>query len=551
MSERLDKLKLVKGYRWERQDPLDNIGVSTYELIKDAINEDKLDLAADLVEYLWFWESKYAKDGNIDLVDGLPSYILDRYGEEAFINEYNWMMEASKIIKPELDEDGNIIEKDPNISNVEWAMDYGARMVRGHRMGKRDGWGGFVVEEYPDRIEVLWDPCYTGGRTRRGDPISGQKAHSEWPYNYRFTSLPHKWTAGFPNVSPYCVHCFLMHEIGDTDCSKGGYNLKKGGYFQQWNVGYDVDDWKPCRYIAYKNVDWTPDSYYERIGRPVPKKLTNDPKPDNCDQLIRSIHSDELGERYINTARRLWEAIKAGNKEKALYLTDYLNAECVEWSLSYPYKWNWTWIDRLINKYGYNELYSALRSVPSPMFPPLAPNEKPPTKDELPSVEERVRKVALWGRSDRSGPDSASVKVTEEEDRYVVEFLPCGGCGRNICKDNSDIETEIRKEVRKDLKTEMYQSTGSLIEEPYNFGVTKERQNITWNKLGVPTLCAACCSRFELASVYRSGYLEVVIDRDEGTNPNCRWLVYKDVDDVPKEFYTRIGAKKPVIQKTI
>ena len=45
MSERLDKVKLVKGHKWERMDPLDNIGVSTYALIKDAIHEGKNELA--------------------------------------------------------------------------------------------------------------------------------------------------------------------------------------------------------------------------------------------------------------------------------------------------------------------------------------------------------------------------------------------------------------------------------------------------------------------------------------------------------------------------
>ena len=56
MSERLDKLNLVKGYKWERMDPLDNIGVPTYALIKDAIEEGKNDLARDLIDYVYFWE---------------------------------------------------------------------------------------------------------------------------------------------------------------------------------------------------------------------------------------------------------------------------------------------------------------------------------------------------------------------------------------------------------------------------------------------------------------------------------------------------------------
>jgi hypothetical protein len=65
----------------------------------------------------------------------------------------------------------------------------------------------------------------------------------------------------------------------------------------------------------------------------------------------------------------------------------------------------------------------------------------------------------------------------------------------------------------------------------------------------IPNFCARCCAHFELASIARSGYLEMVIERPENdSDPNCRWLFYKDVDDVPEEFYKRIGAKKPAKQ---
>ena len=71
MSERLDKVNLVKGQQWERQDPLDNVGVSTHVLIKDAIQEGKNQLAKDLIDYFYFWETKIVKDTNVDLGNGL------------------------------------------------------------------------------------------------------------------------------------------------------------------------------------------------------------------------------------------------------------------------------------------------------------------------------------------------------------------------------------------------------------------------------------------------------------------------------------------------
>src|SRR4030042_2500830 len=92
MSKQLDKVKLVKGRKWERQDPLDNIGVSTYSLIKDAIKEGKNQLASDLAEYLYFQELKFQRDTNLDVVGGFPQFMMKTYGEGDLYNLYKRIM---------------------------------------------------------------------------------------------------------------------------------------------------------------------------------------------------------------------------------------------------------------------------------------------------------------------------------------------------------------------------------------------------------------------------------------------------------------------------
>ena len=141
MSKGLDKVKLVKGRKWERMDPLDNIGVSTYALIKDAINEGKKELASDLMEYLYFWELKFQKDANLDLVGGFPNFFMANYGEADLFNLYKIQM-----LRPT----GS--DKWPvppiglrDIDSYKWAMNYASRMVRPHRMGREDGAGGSLV----------------------------------------------------------------------------------------------------------------------------------------------------------------------------------------------------------------------------------------------------------------------------------------------------------------------------------------------------------------------------------------------------------------------
>ena len=84
---------------------------------------------------------------------------------------------------------------------------------------------------------------------------------------------------------------------------------------------------------------------------------------------------------------------------------------------------------------------------------------------------------------------------------------------------------------------------------PRNLEVTTEAHPVAWNKVGVPHFCARCCVHMEHEAVTKHGYLTTVIERPtNATDPNCKWYFYKDLDDVPEECYTRIGAVKPARQ---
>lgn len=545
MSERLNKLKLVKGFKWERMDSLDNIGVPTYTLIKDAIEEGKNDLAKDLIDYVYFWEIKYVRDSNIDLVGGFPHFWMTRYGEEQLYEIYRKVL-LSQFGKSSWPEHPIGMH---DLSPFDIAMEHALWMVRIHRMGREDGTKGFVLEEYEDRWEVIWDPCYTGGRTRRGDPISSTPPHTAAPFDYTTNVIPHSWTWGKTGVTGYCIHCNLYHEMMDTE--------QTGGYLAQWVSGYPENPWDPCRYIVYKDVDWIPEKYYTRIGKVKPEPKAPIPEFKNVSKPIKSTPSDELGpfwkvtdgEHWINTVPRLKTALDAGNKEKALKLVDILNAETAFWHSQYPLRFNWSWMDAIVENHGYDELNYALRSIYSRMEPPLTPDEIKLSKDSIPSAEERARKAAAWGRGDLSGPNAeGSVRIIDEADRIVMELNPCGSVGLNLVgvEQWSDVTKEVCKELIMPDDPAFAGSRPPLTEPPFNYKVTTEAHPVAWGKVGIPHFCARCCVQFEKAAIARTGYLTTVIERPENhTDPNCRWFFYKNLDDVPEEFYARIGAKKP------
>ncbi len=545
MSARLDKVKLVKGEKWERQDPLDNLGVRTVDLVKDAIKEGKKELAKDLVDYYYFWETKLVLDANVDLVGGLPSYWMENYGEDTVYEVYRRMLGGNRPrTAPTERRDARPALDTP----FDHAMNHALLMVRPHRMGKLDGTGGFVVEEYEDRWEVQWDPCYTGGRMRRGDQVSGTPPYTEAPYNYYVTKLPHTWTFGKFGLTGYCIHCYLMHALS---------SIESTGYLSQWVVAYPEDPWKPCPYIAYKELDWIPEEYYNKLGKTKPPVAKPIPKFKDVTKPIKVTHSHDLGpfwrvtdgEIWIHAVPRLKTAIDEGNNEKALRLIDALWAETASHHASYPITWNWRWIDLIVEQSGYSELYHALRSVYSPVQPPLAAGLPKPTKATLPSAEERVQKAATWGRGDLSGPNQeGTVRIIDEPDRIVMELNPCGSGGRGLMTiDKVDPIKQAVIEVA-------YGGGAGGVRGPYtgppsNLGVTTVAHPVGWGKVGIPHICTRCCVHFEIDSLVRDGYLTTIIERPENaTDPNCRWFFYKNLDDIPEKFYTRIGYKKPARQ---
>jgi len=535
MSERLDKVKLVKGTKWERQDSLDNIGVPTLELVKDAIKEGKKDLARDLAEYYYWWEIKWVRDANIDLVNGLSSYYMANYGEESLYAAYRELNQRNRVapLPPPASKPTK-----PKDTPFERGMHHAPEMARNNRMGREDGTGGFTVEEYEDRYEVVWDPCYSGGRPRRADPYSSTPSRSAPPFSYPVNQCAHPWTAGKTGLSGWCIHCFVGHEHTEIETS--------GGYLSQWVVGYPDNPWGPgCRYVAYKDVDYIPEKYYTAHQMVKPPVTVPIPKFKDVIKPIKVTHSDDLPVKYQNTMRRLRKAWADGTSEEQIKLVDTLAAEARIHHIRSVCRSVWGWIDMIAEKYGYEDVYHILRSIYSWYEPLPLPSETKLTKATLPPVEERVRKAATWCRSDRCGPGfEGSVKVTEEPDRFVLQLGPCGSGGRATAPEPP--MDEFTASVLKELDMPDPSRPGFP---DMKFGVTSQAHPVAWNKVGIPHFCLRCCVQIERAAVASHGYLTTIVDRPENhTDPNCTWYVYKDVDKIPEQYYTRIGAKKPAVQ---
>ncbi|MDF2823600.1 MAG: hypothetical protein K0R68_1008, partial [Mycobacterium sp.] len=105
--------------------------------------------------------------------------------------------------------------------------------------------------------------------------------------------------------------------------------------------------------------------------------------------------------------------------------------------------------------------------------------------------------------------------VTEESDRWVISFAPCGSGGRTF---------ESAFDSRR---------------------VTTERHDWAWNTVGVCLYCAHCCQLQQRVPIARLGFPLRVVEPPTDAEPVCTWSIYKDPRDVPDAAYTSVGFDPP------
>lgn len=125
-----------------------------------------------------------------------------------------------------------------------------------------------------------------------------------------------------------------------------------------------------------------------------------------------------------------------------------------------------------------------------------------------------------------------NIDVEETDDAWVLSFAPCGSGGRG----------QIGDEV---------EGTPSRMERPYLFGATKQRHDWAGNEVGVCYYCAHCVFALELWPAENWGHPVRTVDpplwphESTGDATPCRWTIYKRLEAIPDEAYTRIGRRRP------
>jgi hypothetical protein len=227
------------------KDFLEDLGNSTWIKLQNFIKEGNNKQALEVVKYL-LAEGKSMHDLLFDGMYVDLDYIAKTYGED----------EIPKILRYAYDVIGNGVYRTLSEMTVEELVYKHAEIKRSIRSGSEEN-GDIEIWEEKDKYVVIFDPCGSGGRMRRGSKLDGTPPRTKPPYNLGVTSRPYPWSWSKPGVPYYCVHCCVWAE--QIFIETRGYPLRI--------TDYSGDPLQPCSFLFYKRPELIPEVYFERVGK--------------------------------------------------------------------------------------------------------------------------------------------------------------------------------------------------------------------------------------------------------------------------------------------
>jgi hypothetical protein len=146
------------------------------------------------------------------------------------------------------------------------------------------------------------------------------------------------------------------------------------------------------------------------------------------------------------------------------------------------------------------------------------------------SFDERLALTVEGMRGHLSGPGRlGTIEVTDEGNRTVVAFDPCGSGGRARRGDPA-------------------RGIPPATERP-EFASSREAHDWTWGQPGVCLYCSHCSLVNEILPIERLGFPMRVTEHPRDPGDKCRWILYRDPREIPAEAYERVGKVKPTAEE--
>ncbi len=221
----------------------------------------------------------------------------------------------------------------------------------------------------------------------------------------------------------------------------------------------------------------------------------------------RVFTDQELKDMGTPTLDLVLKAIDEGDKGRAKELANRMKLEYNHLHDGYMF-----WVSGLLTyiykNYGIDAVEQAEREAHTAEAKVVF---KPPEKTDIRS---RVEHMASGLRGHMQ-----PVKIVEDDEKITLTMQPCGSGERLIQKGAYTPEVGLAR--------------------------VKDPHHITWGMKDFPMYCVHC-PVMEMLDVENTGDFGLVhIVAEPIYHGACQFAFYKNPADVPEEFYTRLGKKKP------
>jgi len=210
------------------------------------------------VRELW----RQLHDRWVDLISGILAYVSRRFGEAALEPCYRHVLEPyiqERYMPFDLRQHDY---EDTLFRNLYTSFE----AMRGHLCGP-DRRGDVELLEDDDKWTLRFDPCGSGGRATRGDPVEGTPPRPQAPYEFGVTTEPHDWAWNERGVCHYCAHCCFALEL--LPAERWGHPVR---VVDSPLYPAETSGPKPakCTWTVYKSLEAIPEEAYRRVGRTKP-----------------------------------------------------------------------------------------------------------------------------------------------------------------------------------------------------------------------------------------------------------------------------------------
>ena len=225
-------------------------------LLIRSLNAPKEYAIAQVEEFRRIWQTIHDRD--VDFLSGLFNAIVQRHGEGALETMYR-----DYVIGDLFDDRYERFD----VSNRDWKDNFdllvylSIESMRGHLTGPRRR-GDMEVVDHGDRLEILFDPCGSGGRTSRGDHLAKTPSRHEAPFYYQPLEQEHDWAINKKGVCHYCAHCTILLE--KIPMEKYGYPIRTV------SPPLYPDNNDKCSWSVYRDPRFVPEEIYARNGETKP-----------------------------------------------------------------------------------------------------------------------------------------------------------------------------------------------------------------------------------------------------------------------------------------